>query len=506
MLFFTDFIPSKKISPVKNKSYYINNNGSDSNDGSKMKPWRTIKKLNEAALDPGDTVQFQGGQKYIGSILIDPAKSGSSLYPIVVTSAGPVSACIYSKDSCGMTIYNTSYIRVSHLHFIGSGRKTGNIRNGVLLISGDHISLDHIELEGYQKAGLEIYCSKNVLAQHIYAHDNGAAGISVSGNYENKTATKNIILRYCRAENNPGDPTNLTNHSGNGIVAGHCTNLTIEYCTATNNGWDMPRIGNGPVGIWMYESDSVLIQHCISYRNKTSKGAADGGGFDIDGGVTNSTIQYCLSYDNYGSGFGIFQYYEAGPWYNNTIRYCISEDDGLVSDAHAGIHIWNAQGDSSRFHHCYFYNNTIYNSKGAAISYSELNRNKDFFFYNNIFVGKDSLIRGKELNGTYLGNDWWSLGRFSIEQKETLKQWSLSKKKELLKGRVVGLQINPHFRLPGKTTLIHPDNLDAFTNYNLPCNSALRSRGIDLASQGIRKGKKEFNQHPVRANGIGACF
>ena len=71
----------------------------------------------------------------------------------------------------------------------------------------------------------------------------------------------------------------------------HSAQVLIEYCTATNNGWDMPRTGNGPVGIWAYESDSVLIQRCIAYRNKTQKGAADGGGYNFDGGMTNSIIR-----------------------------------------------------------------------------------------------------------------------------------------------------------------------------------------------------------------------
>ena len=29
-----------------------------------------------------------------------------------------------------------------------------------------------------------------------------------------------IYIGYCKAENNPGDPTELKNHSGNGIVVG----------------------------------------------------------------------------------------------------------------------------------------------------------------------------------------------------------------------------------------------------------------------------------------------
>ena len=194
------------------------------------------------------------------------------------------------------------------------------------------------------------------------------------------------LKEILKTENNPGDPTNLKNHSGNGIVVGHCTKILIDSCVATNNGWDMPRIGNGPVGIWCYEADSVIIQHCISYRNKTSVGAADGGGFDLDGGVTNSIIQYCLSYENQGSGYCIFQYWDASPWYNNVIRFNISENDGLVSDSRAGMYIWNSSRDKNQFYNCDVYNNTIYNSKQAALAFSETSEHKNFRFFNNIFI------------------------------------------------------------------------------------------------------------------------
>ena len=98
----------------------------------------------------------------------------------------------------------------------------------------------------------------------------------------------------------PGDPSNLTNHSGNGIVVGNVSDAIIEYCEASNNGWDMPRKGNGPVGIWAWNADRVTIQFCISHDNKSP--GDDGGGFDLDGGVTNSVLQYNLSYNNDGPG------------------------------------------------------------------------------------------------------------------------------------------------------------------------------------------------------------
>jgi hypothetical protein len=56
------------------------------------------------------------------------------------------------------------------------------------------------------------------------------------------------IAKVNNAHLQPGDPSILNNHSGNGIVVGNAEKVTIEYCEAANNGWDMPRQGNGPVG------------------------------------------------------------------------------------------------------------------------------------------------------------------------------------------------------------------------------------------------------------------
>ena len=124
--------------------------------------------------------------------------------------------------------------------------------------------------------------------------------------------SKNIYVGYCLAENNPGDPTILTNHSGNGIVIGRVSKALIEYCEARYNGWDMPRKGNGPVGIWTWHADQVIIQFCVSHHNRST--GVDGGGFDFDGGVTNSILQYNYSHDNHGSGYLICQYDGAAPF------------------------------------------------------------------------------------------------------------------------------------------------------------------------------------------------
>ncbi|MEP7318972.1 MAG: right-handed parallel beta-helix repeat-containing protein [Panacibacter sp.] len=497
------FAFSKK--PVTPTAYYLSTSGNDNNRGTKSSPWKTISKLNNIHLNKGDSVLFNGGETFTGSIVID-STSGTKNQPVIVASYGNGRALIDAGNETALTINNAACIQIRNLNFKGNGRKDGNTKNGIVIFKGTDILLNNLDIEGFQKSGLLVYVSSGVRATRINAHDNGFAGISVSGE-QSKMDCNNIYIGYCNAENNPGDPTNFDNHSGNGIIAGLCKNVAIEYCTATNNGWDMPRIGNGPVGIWCYEADSVIIQHCISYSNKTSPGAADGGGFDLDGGVTNSVIQYCLSYENHGSGFGLFQYAGASNWYNNTIRYCISENDGSVSAAHTGIFIWNSSRDTAQLKNCFIYNNTIYNETGAAISYEKESEHSGFYFYNNIFVAKDELTTGKQMTDIFLSNNWWSITNgFNDNGINNFENWVSKTGNEQINNKIVGVNINPAFVKPGKTNITDPLQLQFFFNYKLPPNSPLKSSGLNLHKLfGINTGVQDFNKKVALPGFIGAC-
>lgn len=488
-------------------TYYLSKSGDDNNNGSKQSPWRTIQKLNSIQLKPGDSILLEGGQTFYGTIIVDSNESGTNNKPVVISSYGNNNAIINAGNASALIADHAENLNINHLSFIGAGRKDGNAKNGVAIMHSRNILLNDLDISGFQKAGLLVFSSLNVKVDKVYAHENGFAGISVSG-LNGKTDCEDISVSNCIAENNPGDPTNFTNHSGNGIIAGFCKNVIIEYCVATNNGWDMPRKGNGPVGIWCYEADSVIIQHCISYRNKTAAGAADGGGYDLDGGTTNSIIQYCLSYQNEGSGFGIFQYKGASNWYNNIIRFNISENDGNISTAHGGIFIWNSSHDDNQFKDLLFYNNTIYNDNGAAISYSWESDNTGFKFYNNIFVAKDTIVIGKEISVTYLANNWWSLADgFNINGIKNINSWAVQKNKEQLNNKIVGLSIDPRFVDAGKSSLTDPLQLKTFFSYRLPLNSQLRNRGLNLENlYSINIGLKDFNQWQAPKNGIGASF
>ncbi|HEV8081989.1 MAG TPA: right-handed parallel beta-helix repeat-containing protein [Chitinophagaceae bacterium] len=455
-------------SPLKTpRAYYVNNKGNDKNSGDKNHPFKTIARSNRIKLHAGDSIRFASGQVFRGTLQIN--KYAFALEkPILIFSGGERKAIIDGGNKAGVEISETKFVQIRNLQLKGSGRKEGNTGNGVLINNCTNISIDNLNITGFQKAGLLVYSSSDISITRVHAYENGFAGISIDGEYGTKNS-KQILISDCLAENNPGDPSNFKNHSGNGIIAGNCKNVTIEYCIATNNGWDMPRIGNGPVGIWCYEADSIKIQYCISYKNKTAKWADDGGGFDLDGGVTNSVIQYCLSYENHGSAFGIFQYEGASPWHDNIIRNNISEDDGSVSAAHASAYIWNSSGDDNQFSNLAFHNNILSNIKGAAIHYADKqSKRKSFIFYKNIFVAKNEIIKGKTANDDFSGNIWWSVNDgFNVDSIRDFKTWALKTGKELSDGKIIGINKNPDFKDASFKKLTDPHKLKSFIDYQL---------------------------------------
>jgi len=475
------------------KAYYINTTGNDSYTGTKCKPFKSINKVNNLNLIAGDTVYFKGGQIFEGTLRLAQGIKGTSKKQIVITSYGTGQAIIDAKDSSAIVIYKNENIKIRRLKLVGSGRKTGNVKDGLSIVNSSNIDVEDLNISGFQKSGLLVYSSQNIRVNKVFVHNNGSAGITVEAPYQTRESNHIKILN-CRAENNPGDPTNLTNHSGNGIVVGDCKNVLIDHCTATNNGWDMPRIGNGPVGIWAYEADSVIIQHCLSYKNKTSKGGADGGGFDLDGGVTNSIVQYNVSYGNQGSGYCIFQYWGASPWHHNTFRYNISENDGTVSDSQAGLYIWNSSDDEKQLYDCDVYGNIIYNAKVSAICFSKVSASRGIRFYNNIFVGKDSLIWGKDKIGDakYHDNDWWSINKqFYVDGITNINEWATKTGNEQREGKLTGLNLYPDFKSAGNSAITSASQLKTFTNYNLPAKSPLRKTPVYTGQYGIKNLKPD---------------
>lgn len=481
-------------------NYYFSVAGDDAHDGSRQAPFRSIARLNQLKLTAGDTVFLKGGDTFKGKIEFADL-SGSAVHPIVFTSFGSGRATIDGGAAEAASFRNCRHVHLLALAFRGDGRKTGNTTSGVELIQCAGILASHLTVSGFQKAGLLFYETEFSTADSVRAHNNGAVGISVDGTYQ-KRNSKNITIKNCLADNNPGDPTNLTNHSGNGILVGNCKNVVIEYSTATNNGWDMPRVGNGPVGIWAYEADSVIIQHCLSYKNKTAKGAKDGGGFDLDGGVKNSVIQYCLSYENQGSGYGIFQYAGASQWDNNILRFCVSIDDGNVTEGASGMLLWNDKGNpASIFTRFYAYHNIFYNRSNSAFGFDPDSEHEGFYFVNNIFIsGEEKEIfygNNKNSHDVFLGNFWSQAnGGFLQDGQVDFSTWAENRNYERLDNKMVGTTS----KKPVRGIPEHPDvtTADRIRDIALMPLSKFPFKGIDLLKTlRIDPGPVDYFGNPV---------
>jgi hypothetical protein len=462
--------------------YYLNAElGNDKNSGAINKPIKSIGELNLRLKKKAGNIYFAGGQTFEGTLLLNGI-TGTKTFPIKIESWGESKAVISGGNAEAIKIENCRYIRINNLDIKGNGRNLGNSTNGLSIARSGNCGVENLNAEGFQKSGVDLYDCFESEIKKIIASNNGFSGINVMGSARN--LSRKIVIQDCRAENNPGDPTNLENHSGNGILVGVSDSVIIDHCSATNNGWDMPRQGNGPVGIWAWESDHVTIQYSISFRNKTSRNGKDGGGFDLDGGVTNSLIQYCLSYENQGAGYGLFQYAGASPWSNNTIRYCVSINDGHTTEGSGSFFIWNGSNDIQQLTGCRVYNNVAFNSGAPIISFESSSLHKDFIFANNIFMGTDQPVSGKITGSSFLGNDWWNIsGDLKFMKFGNLGEWAKDTGQEFLEGKFVGIQKDPGFTGPLLTDIIDPHQLDKLTGYTLKPDSPLKNKGLDLKAQ-----------------------
>jgi hypothetical protein len=485
------------------EKYYISLSGNDQNPGTKSKPWQSIEKLNSVELLPGDEVHFMGGSTYHGTIVLNSADSGSNERRILITSYGGKKAVINGGTGAGLIAIGCNHLRISDLIFHGDGRKDGNVSDGVYITQATNVAIENCEVSGFQHSGVHMKKVTDAEIMHVYAHNNGFAGIHISGetaynssDYDNS----NIYIGYCTAENNPGDPTVKANHSGNGILASSVNKGIIEYCRAFNNGWDMEWTGNGPVGIWIWDSTDFIIQYCISHDNKTNPIAKDGGGFDFDGGVSNSILQYCISYNNQGAGIGLFEFGAAKTWENNTVRYNISVNDGIINPG--ALAIWKNEPQGT-MRNCEIYNNTFYNDTAHGVALWIDNNLQGFNFRNNIFVYRSSFLHpGHKIeNEVFQGNCYWSLkGDESIAGYKNMKEWALSAGQEMIDGNMVGFYTDPMLQGPFVLNVTDPEeinvrNLSAFA---LRSGSPLIDRGLDLGKlYRINTGSNDIAGTPV---------
>jgi MYXO-CTERM domain-containing protein len=511
--------------------YYVSPAGADDRNGTAPdRAWRTLTRVNALDLEPGDRVLFEGGHSFDGPLELGPEDAGSPDAPVVIGSYGTGRATLRGGNGTALSVYNAGGIRIENLVVVGSGR-TVNKGSGVHVVntlSGNrrlsYIRIDNVKASGFGRNGIFVGGQavdgsksgfEDVRITRCEANDNQYYGVRVSGRWQDKPtryANRDVYIGHCRAYDNAGDPNYLENHSGSGIFLEDVDGGVIEHSIAYNNGFLCNARVGGPVGIWAAVANNVVIQYCESYRNRTGRGA-DGGGFDLDGGVTNSVMQYNYSHDNDGAGYLLYTY-RGSPWSfrNNVLRYSISENDGQ-KNAYGGIWVVN---DGSGVSDIDIYNNTIYVSpakRGGSPRGLHIHRTTRVRFLNNILVaaGGVPLVDGASGQAGLVmqGNDYYAAGgafniRWGGTTYRTFREWrAASGQEKLPDGTLIGWSVDPQMTSSGGGIIIgDTSQLGALTAYRLRASSPLIDAGLDLRARfKIDPGQRDFFGNPLPDNG-----
>jgi hypothetical protein len=494
-------------------TYYVSNSGNDKNSGtSSSSPWQTITKVNGITLAAGDSVLFAGGQTFSGNLYFDASDKGTAANPITVSSYGTSRATINAATSYGLYAYNTAGFVVSNLNFVGSGASV-NTKDGVtfytdlpnnVALSG--VTIRQIDVSGFGGQGISIgawnasthYKDVNIVG--CSTHDNLEGGVVTYA--QNNFSHTNVYVGYCQAYNNFGDPA-ATGNTGNGIVLGGVSGGVVEYCVAHDNGKNNFVPGEGPVGIWCYNSQYVTMQFNESHHNHTS-GQHDGGGLDLDINTKNSIIQFNYSHDNDGAGYLLCC---DGNNRDNTVRYNISQNDAR-KNGFGAIHTYGAVTNA------FIHNNSVFMSaisptpSGLYLATGTVNAHVQ----NNIFQtsGAARLVwmSGGQSGLVIQGNDYWpSGGAFVIVDNgatySTLANWRTATGREKLSGASTGFNVDPKLvNAGGGGTLNDATWLPELSAYCLQPNSPMLDVGLNLPKLGANVGSQDFYGTSL-AQGVG---
>jgi hypothetical protein len=370
--------------PPPRRTYFISPNGVDDNNGTRQAPWRTTAPLGGAfAAQPGDAVLFEAGALHTSPGNLQISRGGSARQPLTIGAYGPGNGVggggggQATLKGAALQLMSTSNVVVRDIALVGPpGVGIEPQSPGVMLFcTSGHatrcagVSLTDVSISGFA-VGLKILGEggagfDGLSLLRVHANDNKNQGIAASGPFPRPKgvyAHRDMSLVNCTAARNLGDPLQTSSHTGSGIVLSNVDGATMRWCSAHSNGWRQASTGGGPVGLWAWEARAVVISHCSSWNNSNGAGVHDGGGFDLDGGVTDSLIEYSASWGNTGSGFMLCQFKGASRLSNNSVRFCLSVGDGYDAVNSGGLELYSPETTEPAM----FIGNTVFVASPAA--------------------------------------------------------------------------------------------------------------------------------------------
>jgi hypothetical protein len=364
------------------------------------------------------------------------------------------------------------------------------------------IAVDHVNVHGFCDgitvgSGDDNSGFAHIRITELSSHDNGDVGVFTFDPAFSHHDIHDVYVAGVQAYNN--------DNTG-GIALFGVEGGTIEHSIAHDNG----RRGTGGVGIWAFDADHITIQYSESYRNKTT--SEDGDGFDLDGGVSNSVMQYDYAHDDEGIGFLVCACVEGYEMHNVVVRYDVSQNDGTNGQPSA---LYLLGGEP--FANLDVFNNSFYSSAGAgALTLVAAGEQPipQVHVRNNLLAtgaSKPLLEVPEPENAPGLaiqGNDWWpTAGRFEVtwgaRQLTSLAELRAATGAETLAGNPTGRSSAPEVCALGQGGASDPRAPAELRAYELRSGSPLIGAGLDLGSAfATEVGTQDFAGDPNSTGGV----
>ena len=403
---------------AQNQYYLSSSTGNDNNNGSQTQPWKTLSKISNTTLGPGDTVYFKKGDTFRGHYVVNG--SGTEQSPITFTAYGTGNQPVISGSDHddGGGDYREAILVENEDNMIFEDLEIQNHRTTSRSTVGDLVSFgiqvisssagtknnftfrgmtfknvyglywvdpsNQSEFNAFEVSGLTFKSSwggiiNNVVVEDSYFTDLQRIGIHIK-NTSGKTSDKrntNIVVRRNEFFQ----------------IGGTCVlPIRTENCLIENNIFNQPgaktndkMIGRGSA-VWNWYSINTIVQYNQAIN---AKGILDSHGIHVDHSNVDTFIQYNYMQDCEGGFVEIL-----GGNQRAVYRYNISVNDGWRVNpnwANSDHTIWlndKIGGESGHpSYNSYIYNNTVIINKSGNDAFDtaiDINGQNTRIF-NNIF-------------------------------------------------------------------------------------------------------------------------
>ena len=413
-------------------NFYLSSIGSDSNSGTEDNPWKSLSKLSNKQLSPGDSIFFKKGESFYGHLVVNG--SGSTDKPIVFTSYGSGNKPIIS-GSVG----------------IGGG---GDYQEAIYILNNDNMVFDDLEVQNNRlstrsnvddsdsfgiyvhNTGNEVmnnFVFRNMTFKNVYAISQvdpsnqqafnafEVAGIRFFTDW-NKSHINNVLVednyftdlqRFgVHVKHSIGGNSNDNRHTNFVFknnefkeIGGTCILPSrVRNCLIENNIFDQPgaktnvrMIGRGSA-VWNWYSVNTIIQ----YNQATSiRGILDSHGIHVDHHNENTFIQYNYMEDCEGGFVEILGDNETAVYrFNISVNDGWRENPNWVNSNHT-IWLSNTIGGEAghESNNSFIYNNTVVVNRSSNPYRTAIDiRANNTRIFNNIFYSiNGSKIGGKQV-------------------------------------------------------------------------------------------------------------